>query len=112
MTTKTYNPVLIETTKAVVDLQQYRFIGFNGNYCTSGAKALGVSDVSISKGECAPVAVFGILLVEAGGTVAVGDPIASDAEGRAIKAVDSAVINGYALDSAVLGDEIRIVRGI
>lgn len=40
------------------------------------------------------------------------DAVASDAEGRAVKAVDSAVINGYAVDAGTTGQEIRIIRGI
>lgn len=112
MTNKTYKPLLIESVKTVADLNQHRFAGFDGNYCAAGAKALGVVDVSTSKGEYAPIAVFGILLVEAGGTIAVGDAVASDAEGKAVKVADSAVTNGYALDAGTTGQEIRIIRGI
>lgn len=112
MTTKTYTPILIDSVKIAANLQQHRFIGFDGNYCAAGAKALGVVDVSTSKGEYAPVAVLGTLLVEAGGTVAVGDAVASDAYGRAVKVAESAIANGYALDAGTLGQEIRIIRGI
>lgn len=112
MTNKTYIPLLIESIKATVDLQQHRFAGFDGGYCTAGIKALGVTDVSTPKGEYAPVAALGILLIEVGGTIAAGDAVASDAEGRAVKAADSAVINGYAVDAGTTGQEIRIIRGI
>lgn len=112
MTTRTYTPLLIESVKTIADLQQHRFAGFDGNYCTAGAKALGVVDVSTSKGEYAPVAVFGMLLVEAGGTVAIGDAVASDAYGRAVKVAESAIANGYALDAGTIGQQIRIIRGI
>ena len=81
------------------------------NYCAAGAKALGVSDVSTAKGEYAPVAVLGILLIEAAGTIAVGDAVASDAEGKAVKVADSAITNGYALDAGTAGQEIRILKG-
>lgn len=112
MTTKTYTPLLIESVKTVADLQQHRFAGFDGNYCAAGAKALGVVDVSTAKSEYAPVAVFGTLLVEAGGTIAIGDAVASDAYGRAVKVADSALANGYAKDAGSLGQLIRIIRGI
>ena len=78
----------------------------------AGAKALGVVDVTTEKGQYTPVAVLGTLLVEAGGTIAIGDAIASDGEGRAVKVADSAIANGYAKDAGTEGQEIRIVRGI
>lgn len=111
MTNKTYTPLLIQSVKAAADLEQHRFIGFDGNYCTAGAKAYGVSDVSTAKGQLAPVAVFGILLVEAAGTIALGDAVASDADGKAVKAESTAIINGYACDAGVAGQKIRILKG-
>ena len=86
-TNKTYKPLLIDSALAAADLEQHRFIGFDGNYCAAGAKALGVSDVSTAKGEYAPVAVLGI------------------------KVADSAITNGYALDAGIAGQEIRILKG-
>ena len=112
MTNKTYLPVLIQGIKAQTDLDKNRFVGFDGNYCQEGQKALGVVDVSTSKNQICPYAALGILLVEAGGTIAVGDPVTSDSEGKAIVADENSKINGYALDSASTGDEIRIIRGI
>nr|DAU52967.1 MAG TPA: capsid fiber protein [Caudoviricetes sp.] len=112
MTNKLYSPILIESVKAVADLSQYRFVGFDGNYCAAGAKALGVVDVSTEKGQYAPSAVFGTLLVEVGDTILAGDPVASDAEGRAVKATDSAMINGFARDAGTAKELIRIIRGI
>lgn len=109
MKNKGYKPLLIESIKASSDIEQHRFIGFDGNYCTAGAKALGVSDVSTEKDQFAPVAIYGILLVEAGGTISTGDSISSDAEGKAVKTTDSAIINGYSLDNATEGQEIRIL---
>ena len=103
-TNKTYTPILIDSVLAAADLQQKRFVGFDGNCCTAGAKALGVVDVTTEKGQYAPVAVLG--------TIAVGDAIASDGEGRAVKVADSAITNGYAKDAGTEGQEIRIVRGI
>ena len=111
-TNKTYTPILIDSVLAAADLHQKRFVGFDGNCCTAGAKALGVVDVTTEKGQYVPVAVLGTLLIEAGGTIAVGDAIASDGEGRAVKVADSAIANGYAKDAGTEGQEIRIVRGI
>lgn len=109
MKNKGYKPLLIESIKASSDIEQHRFIGFDGNYCAAGAKALGVSDVSTEKDQFAPVAIYGILLVEASGTISAGDSISSNADGRAVKTSDSAIINGYSLDNATEGQEIRIL---
>lgn len=111
MTNKHYKPLLIESVKANADLIEHRFSGFNGKLCEAGAKALGVVDATTEKDQFAPVALFGILLVEAGGTIALGDPIISDENGRAVKAESGAIINGYALDSGVAGQKIRILKG-
>lgn len=112
MVNKYYKPLLIESAKANADLIEHRFSGFNGKHCEAGAKAFGVVDVTTEKGQFAPIAVFGTLLVEAGGTIALGDGVASDENGRAVKAGTDAIINGYALDSGVAGQKIRVLRGI
>lgn len=111
MTNKNYKPLLIESVKATADLTEHRFVGFDGKHCTAGAKALGVADVTTDKAQFAPIALFGILLVEAGGTIAIGDSIASDANGKAVKAESTALINGYALDSGTAGQKIRVLIG-
>lgn len=112
MTYKLYKPLLIESIKVLADIEQNRFVGFDGNYCANGAKAVGVCDVSTEKEQFAPVAIIGSLLVEAGGTINAGDAVTSDNEGKAIVATDSAAINGYAQDSVTIGQKVRILRGI
>lgn len=112
VTNKLYNPLSITTVKATTDINQQRFIGFDGSYCTAGAKALGVCDVDTEKGQKAPVATIGTLLVECGGTIAIGDSVASDSDGKAVKLTASAISNGYSRDEGELGDLIRIERGI
>jgi len=110
---KQYKPVLIDTVKAAVDLPKQKFITFNGNICTAGAKAYGVSDVEISKDQFAPVGVLGVFLVQTGGAITQGSAVTSDANGKAVTVATDNAINGYALDSASGADEvIRIVRGI
>ena len=49
------------------------------------------------------------MLVEAGGTVSVGDAVASDDNGKAVKADGSAIVNGYALDNGTVGQDVRIL---
>lgn len=107
-----YNPCLIHSVKASSDIEEHRFIGFDGNYCTEGAKALGVSDVSVESGEYVPVGVFGILVVLSDGTITSGSAVTSSDEGKAIAADDTSEINGYALEDVSEGEEVRIIRGI
>lgn len=110
---KLYKPLLIDSIKAQTDLPKQRFINFDGNICSAGAKAYGICDVETDAGQFAPAAIFGILLVEAGGAIPAQSKITSDANGRAIPITSTEEVNGYSLDSATAeGDIIRIVRGI
>ena len=112
MTERLYKPLLIDTLKAAVNIEKQRFIGFDGNYCGANAKAYGVSDVEIEAGQYAPVALFGILLVQTAGAITAGTRVASDASGCAV-AYTTGESNGYTLDTAAgSGEIIRIIRGI
>ena len=112
MTSKTYQPLLIFPLKAQANLEQYRFVSANGNYCAAGKKSVGVVDFSTDKGQCCPIAAIGLLLVTAGGAITAGSAVTSDANGKAVAATSSDEINGYALDSVSAGEEVRILRGI
>ena len=112
MANKLYKPLLIDSIEAGENVEQHRFIGFDGKHCQAGAKALGVCDVSTEKGQLAPVGVFGIFLVEAAENIAAGDEIASDANGKAVKVARTELTNGYSLDTVQSGSLVRIVRGI
>lgn len=112
MTNKHYKPLLIDSVQVAADVEEHRFIGFDGNYCATGTKALGVIDVATEKGQYAPVAIAGIVLVQAAETIQVGDEITSDDSGMAIKVARTEVVNGYALDTVSAGELVRIVRGI
>lgn len=112
MTNKLYSPLLIHSVKATQDLAANRFVGFDGNYCAIGVKALGVVDVATEKSQMAPINISGILLVEAGADITAGDEITSDENGKAITVARTEQVNGYSLDTAQAGELIRIVRGI
>ncbi len=112
MANKLYKPILIESIKVTNDIQKQRFIDFEGNICTDGKKAFGVSDADISANEYAPIGVLGTFLIEAGGTITAGDAITSDANGKAITVSETKATNGYALDNASEGEVFRIIRGI
>ncbi len=112
MANKLYKPLLIDSVLASEDLEQHRFIGFDGKYCVAGAKALGVCDVPTESGQYVPVGVLGILLVEAAESIAAGSEVTSDDEGKAINLGRADIPNGYSLDTAEAGTLIRVVRGI
>lgn len=111
MSNKLYSPLLIHSVKACEALKANRFLGFDGQYCKSGKKALGIIDASTEKDQMAPIAITGILLIEAAENINCGDAITSDGYGRAIK-LGSGSSNGIALDDGAKGQLIRIIRGI
>lgn len=72
-------------------------------------KLVGVSDnVGTDSGDRGDVIMSGIALVEYGGTVAAGDLLTADANGKAIAAAPAAGANarviGVAMDAGVSGD--------
>lgn len=108
----TQQVALTTTVLAVVALTQRRFVGFDGSACAHGAPALGVIEVDTDANNMAPANVLGVILVEAGGIVAAGAEVQSDATGCAIAKTDGRC-NGIAWDVATgAGAIIRIVRGI
>ena len=112
MANKLYKPLLIDSVLASADLPKQRFVSFGGAVSGAGEKAYGICDVETESGQYAPIATTGILLVEAGGTIAVGDEVTSDANGKAITLGNNQKSNGYALDAGADGNVIRIIRGI
>ena len=108
---KLYKPLLTDSIKVPINIDKHRFIGFDGNYCTEGAKALGVSEVEIEAGQFAPVILNGIVLVRTAGTIIKGSKVASNLNGYAV-AFTTGESNGYSLDDAEAGEIIRLVRGI
>ncbi|NLR73577.1 DUF2190 family protein [Leeia aquatica] len=109
---KTQQSILTTSVITSAGLTRRRFVGFDGNACGTGVKALGVVDADTEAGGVAPANVLGLILVEAGAAIAVGAEVQSDANGKAIPKA-AGVGNGIALDAAAAaGDVIRIVRGI
>lgn len=88
---KTQQPLGIASITAAANLTAGYFIGFDGAACGANAKALGVCEADTDSGRQAPVITDGIAVVICGGTISVGDPIASDASGKAVAASALAV---------------------
>lgn len=109
---KSQQVVLTTSVLAMADLSARRFVGFDGNLCAAGAKALGVVEVDTDADNLAPANVLGVILVEAGAAIAAGAEVQADGQGRAITKA-AGMGNGVACDAAAAaGDIVRIVRGI
>jgi hypothetical protein len=101
----TEQPILITSVTAKVDLAKNLFIGFDGDICANGAKALGVCNTESDLGEQAPIAAKGIALVTTGAAVAVAAKVQSNAAGKAITFA-AGEANGFAMDAASGADEL------
>ncbi|HKJ76855.1 MAG TPA: capsid cement protein [Gammaproteobacteria bacterium] len=103
--------VLSLTKKAGGTIADKRFVAFDGTQAAADANVMGASRYAAASGNDLPVTVLGTAVVEAGGVVAVGDPVSSDAQGRAVK-MDGAtytVTVGRALEAAAqAGDFIEV----
>ncbi|MCX7909856.1 MAG: DUF2190 family protein [Ignavibacteria bacterium] len=106
---KTFQPILTITIKTTTELPSYRFVDFLGKTCDENQKALGVTVGKWKSGGYAGIIVLGTALVEASGTISVGDKVTSDSQGKAKVATTGAEVNGRALGSAGPGDLVRIL---
>lgn len=106
---KTFQPTLTLTIKATMDLPAYRFVDYQGKLCDDNQKALGVCVGKWTSGSHAGIIVLGTAIVEAGGTINAGDKVASDAYGRAKVATTGGEVNGRALNSANIGEFVRVL---
>jgi len=74
---------------------------------------LGVAQDSAVSGGRLDVQVMGVAFIKAGGTVTRGNEVTSDASGQGVAAAPGAGVNnrviGIALDSAVSGDEFKVL---
>jgi hypothetical protein len=123
------------TIKAAAETVRSRFIGFDGNHCAAGKKAVGVSEFDGYTNKNMPVHTYGVVIVEAGAAILeAGTPVTSDANGKAVAAselalADGAVgvtadaaaptltgsitpeaINGYAVTTAAAAGEFILVK--
>ena len=107
---KTEKILMATTILAAAALARFRLVNFAGAPAGAGEAVLGVANTAYDQGEQAGVATHGEILVEAGGAIAAGDAIESDAQGRAVKATTGKPW-GNARDAATAaGDVIRVLR--
>jgi hypothetical protein len=109
------NPILIKNYTAGGAIGANLLVKWSADFTVVAAAAaadrsIGVtrSNVTTASGDPVDVVVKGEYEVKAGGTIARGDPITSDASGQGVTAAPAGVTNnpivGYAKQAAVIGD--------
>lgn len=108
---KTFLPGLIYTVTAAAATAKGLFIKPTGAVCAASEKALGVSyDESNDDGTMA-VVLDGIVPVIAGGSISAGDPVTSDANGKAVKAASVAVAAPTVAAPTVAAPTVALAEG-
>tara|TARA_R110002124_G_scaffold133987_2_gene296605 strand:+ start:518 stop:886 length:369 start_codon:yes stop_codon:yes gene_type:complete len=105
------------TLIAAADLStsQHLFAAMDGAgkaaVCGDGAQAFGVIEVGGTAAAASTVTVSGKVMVKCGGTVTIGDDVASDAAGKAVNAASGDIILGRAYEAGVTDQLIAIELG-
>lgn len=107
------SPYLAAPAAATIEKGKNHFVtlGENGvSLATAGAAAVGIllpdTEDKVAAGECVTVQIKDRTLIQTGGTITAGDPVASDATGCAVKAEAEKFIVGYAMESATAAGQI------
>lgn len=107
-----YNPGHSITRIASGPIGEYRFVTATGAAAGAGAAAIGVSlNAAAAAGDSVTVVTSGTAPVVAGAAINAGDPVTSDAQGRAVPAIAGNVINGVALEAAALDQPVEVLIG-
>lgn len=104
----TFLPGQIKTMTGTNDVNQWRFIGGDGNQCGAGARAYGISMVAASAGKEFSTIISGEGLIELGGAANAGDEVESDANGCAIP-LSTGKANGIISGTGAIGDLVAVV---
>ena len=80
---------------------------------SAGENAMGVCLVGAAAGNAVTVCVSGSVMVEAGGTIAAGVQVQTDANGKAALASTGDVVLGYTREAGAAGQiiEIEMIQG-
>jgi hypothetical protein len=80
---------------------------------SAGENALGVCLAGAAAGKAVTVCVSGSVMVEAGGTIAAGVQVQTDATGKAALAATGDIVLGYTREAGVAGQiiEIEMIQG-
>lgn len=102
-----YRPVQVISIRAGATLLAHRFVTASGNVPAAGASTLGVTLSPAQAGNQTPIVTIGTAVVEAAAAIAVGDPIATDAAGRAVVHSSGSKV-AVALTAGQSGDLIEV----
>lgn len=103
-------PVVTLTLQSAATLPAHRFATNAGVLPAAGASAFGVTRAAAVAGDLVACDTVGTTIVEAGGVIAIGGPVKTDAAGKAIAQGGTGSILGRALTaSAADGDLIHVL---
>lgn len=106
--------VLTETATAAGTITACRLVDTAGAQiaAANSAAVLGVARADAVLGDRVPIGTLGIFVVEAGGGIAKGAPVASDNQGRVVTTTAANPIVGFARELASgAGDKILVAIG-
>jgi len=103
-------PLLTDTIKASGNIAEHRFVTCaNEQADEAGAIVAGVSDTAIEAGGYGAIDVLGTTLVDVGGTISRGDDLATDENGKAVKAEEGQYVCARALYDAAAGQTTEVL---
>lgn len=100
---------LVMTRIATGPVAQRKFVTFADAQAGLDAPVLGVSKMDAAQGDALPVTVLGAVDMAAGGPIAKGDQVVSDANGDPIVKGANTNVAGRALNAAALGERVTIL---
>ncbi len=114
-----FRPAASITGRATSSVTGSRFVDLTAAYdgvfpiahCGQGAKPLGVASADIATGKLGAILRDGIVPVTAGATVAVGQSVQSDAQGRAVPETTGPHA-GYAVSNGTTGLPVYVALSI
>lgn len=103
--------VLDLTVLATGAISEGEFVGYDGAVGAANENAQGVALSDAASGDYISVRVLGVASCIAGGTLAVGDPVACDANSHAAKmdGTTLTVTTGRALEAAASGEDVKVL---
>lgn len=108
----TEHPLLKESKVASGAIIGRRFVGLDDAQAGAGEITAGVAESDAADTELFTLISYGTVVVEAGAAVLKGAEVTPDAAGKAVTAVATDYISGYALSAAAAdGDMIEIRLG-
>lgn len=104
---KSYNPVQKISMKAEDEIPARRFVSAFGKVCQIDEIAIGVSEISWSKGNVISVITLGTVLIDTAEAIAKGEKISVATDGRAKKKTSEGEWIAVALSNAGAGSQVK-----